>query len=79
MFHVLHPSTQGQAQCPTSRDKHTEMATVPFRALFFPPKGRQRARASEGKEHGSGHPAALSFVASKQEPPAPDLVQAARE
>ena len=49
MFHVLHPSTQGQAQCPTSPDKHTKTATIPFRALVFPPEGRQGAKAS-GRE-----------------------------
>lgn len=36
MFHVLHPSTQGQAECLTSPDKHTKTATIPFRALVFP-------------------------------------------
>jgi len=76
MFHVLHPSTPGQAECPTSPDTRTEKATTPLRALFFPRKGRQRAKASGGKEYWSGHPAAQSFEASKTEPSAPDPVQA---
>lgn len=61
MFHVLLPSTQGQAECSTSPDKHTKTATIPFRTLVFPPKGRQEAKALERKEH----PAAQSFVVSK--------------
>lgn len=34
MFPGFHPSTQRQAECPTSPDKHTETATTPLGALF---------------------------------------------